>query len=213
MTPAGIAPVFADRLCLYAMDLLDPTLLTWVFVGGGLFLMMLETVVPGGVAGFLGIGGLVVAGLRALGLLLNPWTAVVTWVFLSVGLTIALRPIALRFVQGDISLAFTDEDAEAMGEAVTVLDTVRPDEPGRIRFRGAGWDARSVEGTLPEGATARLLYRDNLTWVVEAADDSDLDYELDEATEADLSPGRTRNADDGGDESSGLGYDPSAPAG
>ena len=192
------------------MDLLDPTLLTWVFVGGGLFLLMLETVVPGGVAGFLGIGGIVVAGLRALGLLLHPWTAITTWVFLSVGLTVALRPIAMRFVQGDISLAFTDEDAEAMGEVVQVLDTVRPDEPGRIRFRGAGWDARSVEGTLPEGATARLLYRDNLTWVVEAADDADLDHELDEATDEDLSSlGRTeRTSDD--DASGGLGYDPSA---
>jgi membrane protein implicated in regulation of membrane protease activity len=213
MTFAGTGPAFPERLSVYVMDLLDPTLLTWVFVGGGLFLMMLETVIPGGVAGFLGMGGLVVAGLRALGLLLNPWTAVVTWVFLSVGLTIALRPLAMRFVQGDISLAFTDEDAEAMGEVVPVLDTVRPDDPGRIRFRGAGWDARSVEGTLPEGAAARLLYRDNLTWVVEAADDSDLDYELDEATEADLSPGRARNADDDGGESGGLGYDPSATAG
>jgi len=195
------------------MDLLDPTFLTWAFVGGGLLLMLLETAVPGGVAGFLGIGGLAVAGLRALGLLMNPWTAVITWVFLSVGLTIALRPIAMRFVQGDISLAFTDEDAEAMGERVTVLDTVRPDEAGRIRFRGSGWDARSVEGTLPEGATARLLYRDNLTWVVEAADDADLDYELDEATGEDLSPGRTSTADDDGDASGGRGYDPSAPTG
>ena len=53
------------------MDL-DPTFLTWTFVVGGLLLMVLETVVPGGVAGFLGLGGLVIAGLRALGLLVDP---------------------------------------------------------------------------------------------------------------------------------------------
>jgi len=194
------------------MDL-DPTFLTWTFVVGGLLLMVLETVVPGGVAGFLGLGGLVIAGLRALGLLVDPWTAVITWVFLSVGLTIALRPLAMRFVQGDISLALTDEDAEAMGETVMVVEEVGEEEPGRIRYRGATWEARAVEGTLPKGAEAALLYRDNLTWIVEAADDSDLDLELAEATDADLSdaaPDRDRTPDDEASGDAGLGYDPSA---
>jgi membrane protein implicated in regulation of membrane protease activity len=191
----------------------DPTLLTWGFVAGGLLLMVLETVVPGGVAGFLGLGGLVIAGLRALGLLVDPWTAVITWIFLSVGLTIALRPLAMRFVQGDISLALTDEDAEAMGETVVVVEEVGEEDPGRIRYRGASWEARAVEGTLPKGAEASLLYRDNLTWIVEAADDADLDHELAEATDAELPDAgadRDRDADDGTADASGLGYDPSA---
>jgi membrane protein implicated in regulation of membrane protease activity len=192
------------------MDL-DPTLLTWAFVVGGLLLMAVETVLPGGVAGFLGLGGLVIAGLRALGILVDPWTAIITWAFLSVALTIALRPLAMRFIQGDISLSLTDEDAEAMGQTVPVLSDVGEEEPGRIRFRGAEWDARTVEGTLPEGAEAKLLYRDNLTWIVEAADDSDLDLELSEATGTDLpdsTPSDTRDEDSTDD--SGLGYDPSA---
>lgn len=196
------------------MDL-DPTLLTWAFVVGGLLLMVLETAIPGGVAGFLGVGGLVIAGLRALGLLLDPWTAIITWVFLSVGLTLALRPLAMRFVQGEISLGLTDEDAEAMGQTVTVVKEVGEDTTGRIRFRGAEWDARAIEGRLPEGAEATLLYRDNLTWIVRAADDSDLDLELSEATGTDVSsPGdvhdsEARSESDASDES-GLGYDPSA---
>ncbi len=192
---------------------LDPTLLTWLFVFGGLSLMLLETLVPGGVAGFLGLGGLVVAGLRALGLLSDPLTAVFTWVFLSTGLTIALRPLAMRFVQGDISLALTDEDAEAMGQTVTVIEEVGEEEPGRIRFRGAAWDARTLEGRLPEGAEAKLLYRDNLTWIVEPADHADLDAELSEAIDAELpNKDNTRDADstDHSSDDSGLGYDPSA---
>ncbi|PQJ34616.1 nodulation protein NfeD [Salinibacter sp. 10B] len=192
------------------MDL-DPTLLTWAFVVGGLLLMAVETVLPGGVAGFLGIGGLVIAGLRALGLLINPWTAIITWAFLSVALTIALRPLAMRFIQGDISLSLTDEDAEAMGQTVPVLSEVTEDEPGRIRFRGAEWDARTVDGTLPEGADATLLYRDNLTWIVKAADDSDLDAELSEATGKDLSaPGTSDARNESTPPDSGLDYDPSA---
>ena len=191
------------------MDL-DPALLTWAFVVGGLLLMMLETVVPGGVAGFLGLGGLVIAGLRAVGLLVDPWTAILTWIFLSVGLTIALRPLAMRFVRGEVSLSLTDEDAEAMGQTVRVVEAVGEDEPGRIRFRGAEWDARTVEGRLPEGAEANILYRDNLTWIVEAADDSDLDLELSEATGADgPEPDRPDRSDDASD-ASDLGYDPSA---
>ena len=194
------------------MDL-DPTLLTWAFVVGGAFLMLIEAVVPGGIAFFLGIGGVAVGGLRALGLLVDPLSSIVTWVFLSTGLTIALRPLMLRFVQGDVSLAMTDEDAEAMGETVTVLESVGPESPGRIRFRGAAWDARTLEGQLPEGAEAQLLYRDNLTWVVESVDHADLDAELSAAIGSDVTegdPDRSPSADDTTSEESGLGYDPSA---
>ncbi|MCS3667974.1 membrane protein implicated in regulation of membrane protease activity [Salinibacter ruber] len=194
------------------MDL-DPTLLTWAFVVVGALLMLIEAVVPGGIAFFLGIGGVVVGGLRALGLLVDPLSSVVTWVFLSTGLTIALRPLMLRFVQGDVSLAMTDEDAEAMGETVTVVEAVGPESPGRIRFRGATWDARTLEGRLPDGAEAQLLYRDNLTWVVEPADHADLDAELSAAIGSDVSEGdanRSPSTDDTTSDDSGLGYDPSA---
>jgi membrane protein implicated in regulation of membrane protease activity len=194
------------------MDL-DPTLLTWAFIGGGLALMLLETLVPGGIAFFLGVGGLVVGGVRMLGLLGDPMTAVIAWVFLSAGLTIALRPLMLRFVQGEISLGMTDEDAEAMGQTVEVLEPVGPEDPGRIRFRGAAWDARTLEGRLPKGAEAQLLYRDNLTWVVEPADHADLDAELSEALGKDLSDrddSEGKSSTDSSTGTSGLGYDPSA---
>ncbi|MEF8817591.1 MAG: NfeD family protein [Salinibacter sp.] len=194
------------------MDL-DPTLLTWAFVVGGTLLMLIEAVVPGGIAFFLGIGGVVVGGLRALGLLVDPLSSIVTWVFLSTGLTIALRPLMLRFVQGEVSLAMTDEDAEAMGETVTVLEPIGPESPGRIRFRGASWDARTLQGRLPKDAEAQLLYRDNLTWVVEPADHADLDAELSEAIGEDVSKGdspRSRDPEDRPSDESGLGYDPSA---
>lgn len=197
------------------MDL-DPTLLTWAFIGGGLALMLLETLVPGGISFFLGIGGLVVGGLRAVGFLYDPLTALITWIFLSSGLTIALRPLVLRFVQGETSLGLTDEDAEAMGQVVEVVEKVGPEEPGRIRFRGATWDARTLEGTLPEGAEAQLLYRDNLTWVVEPTDHADLDVELSEALGEDLADrddATDTGSRDRSSDPSGLGYDPSARTG
>ena len=190
-----------------------PTLLTWAFIGGGLGLMLLETLVPGGIAFFLGVGGLVVGGVRAIGLLGDPMTAAITWVFLSAGLTIALRPLMLRFVQGKISLGTTNEDAEAMGQTVTVLEPVGPEDPGRIQFRGASWDARTLQGELPEGADAQLLYRDSLTWVIEPAGHADIDAELSEALGEDF-PDRDDSEETSSTDSStgtsGLGYDPSA---
>jgi membrane protein implicated in regulation of membrane protease activity len=178
---------------------MDATALTWIFFLGGLLLMLLETVLPGGVAFFLGFGGLAVAGLRLFGIFTDPFTAVFAWLLLSTGLTVALRPFAMRYFGGDVSLALTDEDAEALGEKVTVVEPVGAETPGRIRFRGAEWDARTVEGALPKGAKAKILYRDNLTWVVEPIDDSDLDQEL---------AAHLREQPD--DDSSGVSYDPSA---
>lgn len=177
---------------------MDPELITWIFFLGGLLLMLLETVLPGGVAFFLGAGGLVIAALRALGLIVDPVTALLTWIFLSTALTIALRPFAMRYFGGDVSMKITDEDAEAMGQTVTVIESVGEEVPGRIRFRGAAWDARTLEGRLPKGAEARLLYRENLTWIVEPVDYTDLEEDLDREL-------RMPDADE-----RGLGYDPSA---
>ena len=180
---------------------MDPSLITWIFFVGGMLLMLLETILPGGVAFFLGAGGLVIAALRAIGLLVDPVTAVLTWVFLSTALTIALRPIAMRYFGGDISMKMTDEDAEAMGQTVKVIEAVDEERPGRIRFRGAEWDARTTDGRLPKGAEARILYRDNLTWIIEPIDYAQLEDDLDDAE---------RTPDASTDSSGGLGYDPSA---
>jgi membrane protein implicated in regulation of membrane protease activity len=170
------------------MDL-DPTLLTWIFFAGGLLLLFIEVILPGGVAFFFGAGGLIVAGLRALGLLMDPFSAAIAWTLISVGMTIALRPIATRYFGGESSIGITDEDAETMGQTVTVLEPLSSEKTGRVRFRGAAWDARTLEGALPKGAEARIVYRDNLTWVVEPVDHSDLDQELAEAIGADAVDG------------------------
>lgn len=184
---------------------LTPELLTWIFFLGGLLLMLLETVLPGGVAFFLGAGGLIIAGLRALGLLMDPITATLTWIFLSTALTIALRPFAMRYFGGDVSMKMTDEDAEAMGQRVKVIEAVGEETPGRIRFRGAAWDARTTEGRLPKGAEARLLYRENLTWIIEPIDFTQL--EEDDIGSLPDAEAPDRSASNSG----GLGYDPSAP--
>ncbi|MES3628560.1 MAG: NfeD family protein [Longimonas sp.] len=160
---------------------MDADLLTWTFFLGGFLLMVLELLIPGGIAFFLGVGGILTGLLTLTGLISDPLGAALVWLFTSTALTIALRPIAMRYFGGDFSLAMTNEDAEAMGQVVHVVEETGDDDPGRIRFRGATWDARTTEGRLPKGAKARILYRDNLTWVIEPVDHAALDEEFSDA--------------------------------
>lgn len=158
--------------------------------------MLLETVIPGGVAFFLGVGGIITGAMRLVGLFTDPYIAVLVWMLTSTALTIALRPIAMRYLGGDFSLAMTNEDAEAMGQVVTVVEPLTEDDSGRIRFRGATWDARTTEGRLPKGSEARILYRDNLTWIVEPVDHAAIDEELSDAIDADAKASDASNQDE-----------------
>lgn len=149
---------------------MDPQVITWLFLGGGLLLIVLETVLPAGVSFFLGLGGVLVGALRGLGVVTDPAVSVILWLVLSAALVFALRDLMVSYFGGESSVKMADEDFEAMDQVVEVVEPVTPlNSEGRIRFRGATWQARSVEGRLPEGTKARIKYRDNLTWIVEPA--------------------------------------------
>jgi inner membrane protein len=152
---------------------MDGDSLTWVFIAGGIILMILETLLPGGVAFFLGISGLGVGVLRYLGFLSDPFVAIFAWLFSSVALTIVIRPFIKKYFKGETSYKFADEDYEAIDQIVDVVEKVHDDNnEGRIRFQGISWQARSIEGEIPAGSKARITYRDNTTWIVEPADES-----------------------------------------
>ena len=134
--------------------------------------MLLETVLPGGVAFFLGLSGVLVAALRFLGFLGDPVTAVTVWLLGSLGLVVAIRPIFMKYFEGDSSFTSADEDLNSMDEVVQVEEPVNEyDSSGRIRYQGASWNARTLEGTIPKGAKAVIKYRDNVTWIVEPYDE------------------------------------------
>ena len=155
---------------LHSVMEFDAEMLTWAFLGGGVLLMLAEAALPGGVSFFLGLSGVLVAALRLMGLLEDPFVAVIVWSFVSLGLVLALRPLAVRYFGGEARRDMTNEDVDAVDQVVTVTQAVGGlGEEGRIRFRGSEWKARVPEEgtTLPPGTEARIVYRDNLTWVVE----------------------------------------------
>lgn len=134
--------------------------------------MILETLLPGGVAFFLGISGLGVGILRYFGFLLDPGAAILTWLMGSIGLVLLLRPFMMKHWGGESFFKLADEDYEAMGEIVEVIEPVNEeDNSGRIRYQGISWQARTLEGELPAGRRARIKYRDNVTWIVEPLDE------------------------------------------
>lgn len=133
--------------------------------------MILETVLPSGVALFLGFSGLMVGIIRWFGFLSSPLTAIFVWLTLSVAMTILIRPFIKKYLKGERSFKFADEDYEAIDQVVDVIETVNDsDNSGRIRFQGISWQARTIEGTLEPGTKARISYRENTTWIVESAD-------------------------------------------
>ena len=103
---------------------MDGETLTWLFLIGGLILMALEVLLPGGVALFLGISAVGVGALRFLGLLSDPLAATFTWLASSVALTIVIRPFIKKFFQGETSFKFADEDYEAIDQIVEVVEPV-----------------------------------------------------------------------------------------
>lgn len=141
---------------------------------GGVLLIFLEAVVPGGIAFLLGVSGLGVGIFRYFGFLDDPLTAIVVWLLSSTVMTIAIRPFINKYFKGESSYKFADEDYEAMDQIVEVIEPVNDlDNEGRIRFQGISWQARSIEGEIPAGTQVRIKYRDNTTWIVEEADPLD----------------------------------------
>ena len=76
---------------------MEGDLLTWVFMIGGVLLIFLEAVVPGGIAFLLGLSGLGVGVIRYFGFLDDPLTAVVVWLLSSTVMTLAIRPFINKY--------------------------------------------------------------------------------------------------------------------
>ena len=135
----------------------------------GVALIAAELVVPGLVVIFLGAAALVVAGALGLGLVSGWIAGFTTWFITSLVMVIGLRSAFTRFLPGSSVKQLTDEDLDAFGEEVEVVEPVSPDG-GRIRFRGSTWAALSLQEFLPAGAKAKVVARDNLIWIVEPLD-------------------------------------------
>ena len=135
--------------------------------------MVLELVVPGAVLVFLGAGALLVALLVWLGLIQTWVASTTTWFIASLVFLLVLRSLFQRFISGDTEKQSTDEDLDAYGQVVDVVEAISPGEEGRIRYRGTTWQAVCHDQTLAAGTKAQIICRENLIWTVEPANPLD----------------------------------------
>lgn len=150
---------------------MDDSVITLIWLAVGLLLMAAELFLPGLVVVFLGVSAVVVALLRWVGLVTDLPMSFLAWMVISIALVVGLRGAVRRWFPPEESKGETDEDLAAFGTVVDVVEDCHEadDEAptGRIRFQGSTWPAMSASGVVKKGQRAKLVYRQNLTWVVE----------------------------------------------
>ena len=119
----------------------------WIWILGGLALLALEIVIPGGIIFlFFGVAALIVAVLVALGLGGPLWFQWLLFSVLSIVSMLTLRRPILRRLQ--INLDETDTIDNFRGERVRVAEELQPGAEGKGEFRGTHWTVENVGDTV-----------------------------------------------------------------
>lgn len=150
----------------------DELFMIWFI--GGILLMLLEFLVPGGIIFFLGLGATLVSLLLYTGIIDGWLQAFTTWFIGSLALLFGLRGVVQKIIPAQSEKGKTDEDLDAYNQPADVYERIPAGGEGRITFRGSTWAARNhhKDRDLEAGTKVRVVYRDNLVWVVEELDQS-----------------------------------------
>lgn len=138
---------------------------TTLWIGGGVLLILTEFFIPGTFVAFLGTSG-IITGIVVYFFDISIGWQFGLWIFLS-ALLIYVGSTAIRKIfpaQIEHSIPKNDE----VGKLVPVVKDVLVERKGeRVLFQGVEWDAISKKSRIPKGNKARILSRDNLTFLVE----------------------------------------------
>lgn len=142
----------------------DPT--TWIVLA--VVFAVAEIIVPGGIVFFLGVSCAIVATSLWMGFV-TTWVNTLSLFFVSsLMLIVSLRAVVSRFAEGDSSKGNTEEILDEVDEVVDVKETIGPGEVvGSISFRGTTWRALGDGREIPEGTQARIVSRENTTYIVD----------------------------------------------
>ena len=121
--------------------------LIWMSVG--LFLMLSELLVPGGIVVFLGVSAMIVSGAVYLGWITSVTNALITWFIISIIFMFTLRSLFMKYFEGDSEIQEVDEKNEIIGKEVTVIEEISLTQAGRVRMRDTTWEATSDRHFLP----------------------------------------------------------------
>jgi membrane protein implicated in regulation of membrane protease activity len=143
--------------------LLSPSF--WIFLG--ITFVFLEIFIPGTLISFLGMGA-ILTGITGYFLHLEIWEYVFLW---SVHSTVSLilgSAILKKYFKNEETVRDPLVKDDSINHIVMVTRDILVDEKGgRIRMNGTDWDAKSLGKRIPAGNRARILKRENLTFIVE----------------------------------------------
>ena len=144
---------------------MDFTAAAWIWLYIGSFLMLAEIVSPGFVIFFFGLGAATVAvckwAIPSLGLAAQLAIFSVASVFYLVVLRRYMKKLFMGDAENSSGLA-----SEFVGRVGKVIETIRPEVPGRIELGEVEWKATASERLEP-GAEVKVVAQDNLTMRVE----------------------------------------------
>lgn len=144
---------------------MDFTAAAWIWLYIGAFLMLAEIVSPGFVIFFFGLGAATVAvckwAMPSLGLA----SQLAIFSIASVLYLLVLRRYMKKLFMGDVESS-PGLSREYVGRVGKVVETIRPDVPGRIELGEVQWAATAGE-RLDPGTEVKVVAQDNLTMRVE----------------------------------------------
>lgn len=138
-----------------------------LWLGFGLFCIITEFLLPGLVMVFIGLGSLtVVLGIH-LGYVDGLYSQFITFFISSVIYLITLRFLILHFVPTNTHKEDIDEDRQAVGTVVEVIENISAGKLGRIQYSESTWQAKTEDqSAILKGEKATIVGRDNITWIV-----------------------------------------------
>lgn len=132
----------------------------WIWVLGGLGLLVAEVTLPGGFFSiFFGFGAILVGVAKALGWEGPAWAEWLAFSALSVaGLLFFRKPLTRRFALDALPVDRIE------GETALVLEDVAPNGVGKAELRGSSWNARTQDALpLARGQRCRVERVEGLT--------------------------------------------------
>ena len=144
---------------------MDFTAAAWIWLYIGSFLMLAEIVSPGFVVFFFGLGAATVSVCKWAMPSLGHAAQLAIFSFASILYLVVLRRYMKKLFMGD-SEKSRALASEYVGRVGKVIETIRPEVPGRIELGEVQWAATAGE-PLDPGTEVRVVEQDNLTMRVE----------------------------------------------
>lgn len=151
------------------------SLVTWflqnaptIWITAGVILSILEFFIPGILVVFFGIGA-ILTGITAYFFAIGLSTQIMIWLTSSMALLLTGGQVLKKMFPSSESFQ-PPTDFDYYDREVKVVKKILVNKKGgRVSFQGTEWDAISFDAEIPRGKKARILSRDNLTFVVISA--------------------------------------------